>query len=100
MTRVQPSSSMQSGAAAGGAGATADQQGAPAPVAVDVHDVTVAYDRKPVLWDIDVQIPAGKLVAVIGPNGAGKSTLIKAILGLVPLASGKVEILGRTLKQA
>ncbi|MGD9689940.1 MAG: metal ABC transporter ATP-binding protein [Phycisphaerales bacterium] len=66
--------------------------------AVDVHDVTVAYDRKPVLWDIDVRIPAERLVAIIGPNGAGKSTLMKAVLGLVPIASGRIEILGRSLR--
>lgn len=68
-------------------------------ICVDVHDLTVAYHRKPVLWDVDVQIPERRLVAVIGPNGAGKSTLIKAILGLVPLASGRVEIFGRSLRE-
>ncbi|MBX3387375.1 MAG: metal ABC transporter ATP-binding protein [Phycisphaeraceae bacterium] len=65
--------------------------------AVDVHDLTVAYDRKPVLWDVDLAIPAGVLTAVVGPNGAGKSTLIKAILGLVKPASGGVMIFGRAL---
>jgi len=69
-------------------------------VAVEVHDVTVAYHKKPVLWDVDVLIPAGRLTAIIGPNGAGKSTLLKAILGLVPLASGHVEIFGRPLRDA
>lgn len=69
-------------------------------VAVEVHDVTVAYHRKPVLWDVDLLIPSGKLVAIVGPNGAGKSTLLKAILGLVPLASGRVEIFGKPLRQA
>lgn len=68
-------------------------------ICVDVHDLTVAYHRKPVLWDVDVQISERRLVAVIGPNGAGKSTLIKAILGLVPLASGRVEIFGRSLRE-
>jgi manganese/zinc/iron transport system ATP- binding protein len=67
-------------------------------VAVDVHDLTVAYHRKPVLWDVDVQIPAGRLVAIVGPNGAGKSTLLKAILGLVPVASGAVSLFGRPLR--
>lgn len=62
---------------------------------LEVHDMTVAYHRKPVLWDIDLTVPEGKLVGVLGPNGAGKSTLIKAVLGLVPLASGKVEIYGQ-----
>ncbi|HMP76381.1 MAG TPA: ABC transporter ATP-binding protein [Kiritimatiellia bacterium] len=61
---------------------------------VSIHDMTVAYHRKPVLWDVDLDMPAGKLVAIIGPNGAGKSTLIKAVLGLVPAASGDVRIFG------
>jgi len=62
---------------------------------LEVHDMTVAYHRRPVLWDIDVIVPEGKLVAIIGPNGAGKSTLIKAILGIIPRASGRVEIYGQ-----
>jgi manganese/zinc/iron transport system ATP- binding protein len=64
--------------------------------AVTVHDLTVAYRDDPVLWDIDLSIPTGTLTAVIGPNGAGKSTLLKAILGLIPVASGTVEIFGHT----
>jgi manganese/zinc/iron transport system ATP- binding protein len=67
---------------------------------VEVHDLTVAYHRKPVLWDVDVSLPSGKLIAVIGPNGAGKSTLLKAALGLVPLASGHVRIFGKPLREA
>jgi len=66
----------------------------PAPP-LEIHDMTVAYHRKPVLWDVDLVLPERKLIAVVGPNGAGKSTLIKAALGLVPLASGKVEIYGQ-----
>lgn len=66
---------------------------------IEIHDVTVAYHRKPVLWDIDLTVPEGKLVGIVGPNGAGKTTLIKAILGLVPLASGKVEIYGKPYRQ-
>jgi manganese/zinc/iron transport system ATP- binding protein len=64
-------------------------------VAFEIHDMTVAYQRRPVLWDIDLTIPEGNLVGIVGPNGAGKTTLIKAALGLVPLASGKVEIYGK-----
>jgi manganese/zinc/iron transport system ATP- binding protein len=59
-----------------------------------INDLTVAYHRKPVLWDIDLTLPAGKLIAVVGPNGAGKSTLIKSVLGLVPRASGRIKIFG------
>jgi manganese/zinc/iron transport system ATP- binding protein len=65
--------------------------------ALEVHNLTVTYHRKPVLWNIDVQFPAGKLIAVVGPNGAGKSTLLKAALGLVPAASGEVRFFGKTL---
>ena len=68
-------------------------------IALEIHDMTVAYHRRPVLWDIDMQIPEGKLVGIVGPNGAGKTTLIKAALGLVPLASGKVEIYGKSYQQ-
>jgi len=64
-------------------------------IALEVHDMTVAYHRRPVLWDVDFQVPEGKLVGIVGPNGAGKTTLIKAVLGLAPLASGKVEIYGQ-----
>ena len=68
---------------------------AASPIALEVHDLTVAYRRRPVLWNIDFTTTEGKLVSIVGPNGAGKTTLIKAILGLVPLASGKVEIYGK-----
>tara|TARA_R100000027_G_scaffold63770_1_gene56736 strand:+ start:13551 stop:14378 length:828 start_codon:yes stop_codon:yes gene_type:complete len=62
---------------------------------LSIHDLTVAYHRKPVLWDIDLDIPEGKLVGIVGPNGAGKSTLIKACLNLIPTASGKVQVYGK-----
>ncbi|MHC4995920.1 MAG: metal ABC transporter ATP-binding protein [Planctomycetota bacterium] len=59
-----------------------------------IHDMTVAYHRKPVLWDVDLNVPDGKLVAIVGPNGAGKSTMLKAVLDLIPTASGRVLIYG------
>ncbi len=65
-----------------------------------VQDLTVAYQRKPVLWDIDLTLERGHLVGVVGPNGAGKSTLLKAILGLVPSVSGQVEIFGKPYEQS
>ena len=57
--------------------------------------MTVAYREKPVLWDVDLQVPPGVLLAIVGPNGAGKTTLIKASLGLVKAAAGSVLIHGR-----
>jgi manganese/zinc/iron transport system ATP- binding protein len=68
-------------------------------VVIQIQDLTVAYHRKPVLWDIDLSIPEGQLIAVVGPNGAGKSTLVKALLGLVPRASGRVSIYGKPYEQ-
>jgi len=62
---------------------------------LEAHDLTVAYHTKPVLWDVDLFIPEGQLVAIVGPNGAGKSTLLKAALGLVPLSSGYVRVFGK-----
>ena len=70
-----------------------------ASASVSIHDMTVAYHRKPVLWDVDLDLPDRKLIAVVGPNGAGKSTLIKAVLGLVPAASGDVRIFGKPFQQ-
>ena len=63
--------------------------------AVEVSDLTVAYGATPVLWDVDLTVPAGVLMAVVGPNGAGKTTLIKAILGLVRPAAGRILVHGR-----
>lgn len=60
--------------------------------AVEVHDLTVSYHTRPVLWDIDFVMPEGHLMAIIGPNGAGKTTLLKSILGLLPLSSGWVKL--------
>ena len=66
---------------------------------LSIHDMTVAYHRKPVLWDIDYDAPMGKLIAIVGPNGSGKTTLIKSSLGLVPIASGRIRFFGETYKR-
>jgi len=70
----------------------------PSPL-VEFHDVTVAYGRRPVLWNVDLAIAEPCLFGVIGPNGAGKSTLLKAALGLVPVVGGHVRFLGRPLAE-
>jgi manganese/zinc/iron transport system ATP- binding protein len=63
--------------------------------AIEVNDLTVAYKFKPVLWDIDLNIPEGVMMAIVGPNGAGKSTLIKALLQIVKPLAGQVTMLGQ-----
>jgi manganese/zinc/iron transport system ATP- binding protein len=67
---------------------------------LEIHDLTVAYRNKPVLWGIDLVAPAGKLIGIVGPNGAGKSTLIKACMGLLPCSSGWVNAFGRPVAQS
>lgn len=74
------------------------------PIATDVplsiRDLTVAYQRKPVLWNVTLEIPGGSLVGLVGPNGAGKSTLLKAVTGMVPRISGAVRIFGKGYAEA
>jgi len=63
---------------------------------LEIHDLTVTYEKAPVLYGVDATITAGKLVGVMGPNGAGKSTLIKAIMGMLRPTGGWVKIFGST----
>lgn len=66
---------------------------------LEVHDLTVAYGGRPVLWNVDLAIDEPCLFGIIGPNGAGKSTLLKAALGLVPVVGGKVRFFGAPLSR-
>jgi len=70
------------------------------PIALRVDDLTVAYDSQPAIWDVDIEVPEGVLMAIVGPNGAGKSTFIKAVLNLIPRAAGTVEFYGKPYQQA
>ena len=64
---------------------------------IEIHDLTVSYDQNPVLWNVDLSLPAGNLVGILGPNGAGKSTLIKAIMGLITPTSGYVKVFDKPM---
>lgn len=75
-------------------------QGQKSSIALKIEDLTVAYNGAPALWDVDLTVPEGVLMAVVGPNGAGKSTMIKAVLELMPKAAGHVEIFGKPYPQA
>jgi manganese/zinc/iron transport system ATP- binding protein len=99
MQSNQPSGLWDHGAAnpATGTGQPASGLGSAPPL--EIHDLTVSYHKKPVLWGIDLVVPSGKLVGIVGPNGAGKSTLIKAAMGLLPLNSGWVKVFGQPVKK-
>lgn len=66
-------------------------------ISIETHNLTVSYDRRPVLWNIDFQLPSSSIIGIIGPNGSGKTTLLKAIMGLVKTNSGYVKIFDQEL---
>ncbi len=65
------------------------------PPAVRLVDASVRQGGREIWSHVDLVIEPGTFVAVLGPNGAGKSTLIKAVLGVVPLSGGRIEVFGR-----
>ena len=66
---------------------------------IEVHDLTVSYQKKPVLYGIDLEIEEGSLVGVLGPNGAGKSTLVKSVMNMIKPNGGYVKIFGKDPKE-
>jgi len=58
--------------------------------AIDIEDLTVAYERRPAVHHLSGGFAAGSLTAIVGPNGAGKSTLLKTIVGLLTPSTGRV----------
>lgn len=68
--------------------------------AITAKGVVVRYNHKIVLDDIDLAVPQTSICGLVGMNGAGKSTLFKAIMDAIPLAAGKVELLGQSVRAA
>jgi ABC-type Mn2+/Zn2+ transport system ATPase subunit len=67
------------------------------PARLEIEHVSAGYNGQPALIDVSFQVPHGGQVAVVGPNGAGKSTLFKALVGLLPVRSGRILIHGQPL---
>ncbi|NLX98768.1 MAG: ABC transporter ATP-binding protein [Rhodopirellula sp.] len=95
MSRANPPPDTFSQGAKPGASQSVTRQAVP----LSVYDLTVAYHRKPVIWDVTFDVPQGTLVGIVGPNGAGKSTLLKAIMDLTPRASGRIAVFGGSYRQ-
>ncbi len=68
--------------------------GATSPPAFRVTDAVVSYNGSPAVRDVTFDVPVGQTIAILGPNGSGKSTLLRALLGVLPLTQGGVEVHG------
>ncbi|MCK4412537.1 MAG: ATP-binding cassette domain-containing protein [Candidatus Eisenbacteria sp.] len=64
--------------------------------AIELQQVSFAYNTTPVVADVDLRVPAGDFACMVGPNGGGKTTLLKLILGLLRPARGELRVLGRS----
>jgi manganese/zinc/iron transport system ATP- binding protein len=70
-----------------------------APTVIAINNLTVTYNNKIALWNINAHIPQGALLGIVGPNGAGKSTLIKSVIDLVKPVAGTITIFGGSYAQ-
>src|SRR5512140_1569577 len=66
---------------------------------LNIEGLTVSYGKRRVLRAASLHVNSGEVLALIGPNGSGKSTLIRAVSGVVPIESGRVEVDGRALSE-
>ncbi|WP_020530784.1 metal ABC transporter ATP-binding protein [Flexithrix dorotheae] len=64
---------------------------------LELHNLTVTYENKPAVWNVDYTIPEGNLIGIVGPNGSGKTTMLKAVMGLEKPSSGYVKVFGNDL---
>jgi len=60
-----------------------------------LENVGIRFGSRQILEGIDARIEPGEFIGIFGPNGAGKSTLVSALLGLCPISSGRITILGK-----
>ena len=65
---------------------------------IRVEHLRCGYNDRDVLKDVSFEVERGEFVGILGPNGAGKSTLMLAVSGIVPVRSGRVEVLGRPVE--
>ena len=66
---------------------------------INISELSAGYPGKPVLADVDLAIPAGKLTIIVGPNGCGKSTLLKTLCGLLPMQKGEIRVSGKNITE-
>src|SRR5258707_1326060 len=65
---------------------------------LEARGIRTGYGRLPVVFDIDLEVHEGEIVALLGANGAGKTTTLRALSGMLPLSAGDILLDGRSLK--
>ena len=68
-------------------------------MSLEVKGLNIRYGKSHVVFDLDLQIEAGEVLALLGRNGAGKTTTIKGVVGLLPGAGGKVQVGGENVSR-
>ena len=70
------------------------------PALLEISGLSAWYGAAQILFDLDLQVRRGEVVALMGRNGAGKSTTLKAIMGLLDKRQGRVSFMGRDISRA
>ncbi|HEY6053563.1 MAG TPA: ATP-binding cassette domain-containing protein, partial [Gaiellaceae bacterium] len=65
---------------------------------LEARGLRTGYGRLPVVFDVDLEVREGEIVALLGANGAGKTTTLRALSGMLPLMAGDVCLDGTSLK--
>jgi zinc/manganese transport system ATP-binding protein len=66
---------------------------------IQVEEAAIALGGRTIWKEVELSVQPGEFLAILGPNGAGKSTLLKAILGLLPLSTGMISVLGKPARR-
>lgn len=66
---------------------------------LQLQGINQYYGQSHILWDIDLDIPAGACACLMGRNGVGKTTLLKCLLGLLPIKSGTIHFNGQQIEK-
>lgn len=67
---------------------------------IEATNLNQKYGGSQILWDINMQIPAGSRTCIMGRNGVGKTTLLKCLMGILPISSGDILIDGTNVSKA
>src|SRR5690349_23068749 len=67
------------------------------PPVCEVRDVVIKFGAFKAVDGVSFDVPCGEVFGLLGPNGSGKTTLIRALCGLIPLAGGAAQVLGRNV---